>query len=188
MKGPLYLLLMASAALAALPAKANVYKCSINGETRYQDEPCPGARDAAPHLEFESSQAPAPGSDAPTMQAAPATPEDAGVSGVQGDRVPPPPVDDSPLDRTAQLGVEIPVAERELRAVVDERRAALSDIDIRMTAGGDNAALEAERKQIEASFRERRREAASRLAELKAELGERCPNGTFQNGRRLACR
>lgn len=239
MKGPLYALLMASAALIAMPAKADVYKCTINGETRYQDEPCPGDRDAAPHLEFESDPQPVPPpapppeatSEPPSSSqpapppAPPSSPQPAPPSAapsktssanepaesapideatqasdpeaardarrtrrVRNPPTAPPPEDDSPLDRTARLGVDIANAEQELRAVVDARRDALAAIDVRMAAGGRTPALEAEREQREASFRERRLEVASRLARLKAELQAQCPNGTFQNVHRLACR
>lgn len=233
MKGPLYALFLVSAALATLPAQANVYKCTINGETRYQDEPCPGDRDAAPHLEFQSEPnpgtAPPPppppppsaSTAAPTSGSDPASapesnpsrdrietdatnaPDNSSEGGARGtsdqDRaaarirrpgspLPPPPDDDSPLDRPAQLGVDIATAEAELRDLVDERRDTLAAIDVRIAAGGDRAALNAERERRDASFRERRLEVAGRLARLKAELADVCPNGTFQNVHRLACR
>jgi len=230
MKGPLYVLFLVLAALASPAAQANVYKCTINGETRYQDAPCPGDRDAAPHLEFESGPDPATTPSSPPPSASPEAPtsgsdprpapesnrardryasdatnvpDNTSGRGVQGasaqgrvatrTRRPetpqsPPPDDDSPLDRAAQLGVEIAAAETELRAVVDERRDTLAAIDVRIAAGGDRVALNAERERRDVSFRERRLEVASRLARLKAELADVCPNGTFQNVHRLACR
>lgn len=210
MKGPLYALFLVSAAFACQPVQANVYKCTINGETRYQDEPCPGDRDAAPHLEFAPDPKPEP---EPALESSPEsepqasdqtrTPRANGAasearsdarregSRVARDRDPPsapPPDDDSPLDRPAQLGVDIAAAEKELRAIVDERRDTLGAIDVRLAAGGNPVALQAERKRRDAIFRERRLEVSSRLARLKAELAEVCPNGTFQNVHRLACR
>lgn len=212
MKGPLHALFLVSAAFAWQPVQANVYKCTINGETRYQDEPCPGDRDAAPHLEFtpdptpERSQEPAldstPESGSQASRSSGATRNDDDASEVRSedrressrtgrDRDPPsapPPDDDSPLDRPAQLGVDIAAAEKELRDIVDERHDTLGAIDVRLAAGGDRTALQAERKRRDAIFRERRLEVSSRLARLKAELAEVCPNGTFQNVHRLACR
>lgn len=208
MRGLLHALFLISATLLAMPAGAAVYKCTINGETHYQDEPCPGDRDARPHLEFTPDPTLATGSEDETESQKPSPP-------VQGDsragntepltragkpdrprerrdRDPPPlpaaVVDEGPMDRVAQLGADIEAAQVELRAVVDERREALADLEVRLAANREDARLQAERKQREFEFRERRLEVADRLRRLRAELASECPNGTFLNGTRQACR
>lgn len=57
---PLILSLLAAG--AAAPASADVYKCTINGEIRYQDAPCPGQQDQKPHLEIREPVKPSPSS------------------------------------------------------------------------------------------------------------------------------
>lgn len=212
MRGLLQALFLIAATLLAMPAGAAVYKCTINGETRYQDEPCPGDRDAKPHMEFkpdptikpeaqdegEAQKAPPPAesdsetaSTEPDRQASkPVRPRD--PTRERRDRDPPSlpaaPVDEGPMDRVAQLGADIEATETELRAVVDERRDVLADLDVRLAANRENARLQAERKQRESEFRERRTEVSERLRRLRAELASACPNGTFLNGTRHACR
>ena len=202
MRGPLHLTFLLCALALAMPAGANVYKCIINGETRYQDEPCPGDKDATPHLEFkpdptvapvatnDETDAPRPAGDDSTKGAHPDTMLE--TRRVNRDREPPSlpaaPVEEGPLDRVAQLGADIAAAEAELRAVVDERRDVLGALDVRLAASGNDPKLRAERNQRESGFRERRIEVSDRLRRLRAELDSACPNGTFLNGTRQACR
>lgn len=212
MRGLLHALFLISATMLATPAGAAVYKCTINGETRYQDEPCPGDRDAKPHMEFKPDPTITPETqdEGETRTAPPMAerdPEDASAepdrqaskpvlprdpTRERRDRDPPSlpatPVDEGPMDRVAQLGADIEAAEVELRAVVDERRDVLADLDVRLAANPGNTRLQAERKQRESEFRERRAEVYDRLRRLRAELATECPNGTFLNGTRQACR
>ena len=212
MRGLLQALFLISATLLAMPAGAAVYKCTINGETRYQDDPCPGDRDAKPHMEFKTdppvepaaevvnqSQKPPPpmGSEPEPASSEPERPASKPVrqrdpTRERRDREPPSlpaePVEEGPMDRVAQLGADIEAAEVELRGVVDERRAVIADLDVRLAANRGDARLQAERKQRESEFRERRAEVSDRLRRLRAELASECPNGTFLNGTRQACR
>lgn len=212
MRGLLHLAFLLSALGLAMPAGANVYKCNINGETRYQDEPCPGDKDAKPHLEFKPDPTitPEPQDEEQPPKPAPPSGSDSEARGAgtereadrparerdptreRRDRDPPArpaaPVDEGPMDRVAQLGVDIAAAEVELRAVVDERRDVLGALDVRLAASGNDPKLRAERSQREAEYRERRSEVSDRLRRLRAELDSECPNGTFLNGTRQACR
>ena len=208
MRGLLHALFLISATLLATPAGAAVYKCTINGETRYQDEPCPGDRDAKPHMEFKPDPTiePEAQDEGETQTASPAAESDSETASTEPDRqaskpdrsrerrdralpsLPAAPVEEGPMDRVAQLGADIEAAEVELRGVVDERRAVMADLDVRLAANRDDARLQAERKQRESEFRERRAEVSDRLRRLRAELASECPNGTFLNGTRQACR
>lgn len=207
MRGLLQALFLTSATLLAMPAGAAVYKCTINGETRYQGQPCPGDRDAKPHLEFKPDPTvePTTSAEAEAPKPSPALNADSAMDGQdtkpaapqaptseRRDRDPPTlpaaPVDEGPMDRVAQLGADIAAAEVELRAVVDERRDVIGDLDVRLAASGNDARLLAERKQRESEYRDRRHEVSDRLRRLRAELAQACPNGTFLNGTRQACR
>lgn len=208
MRGLLQALFLTSATLLAMPAGAAVYKCTINGETRYQDEPCPGDRDAKPHMEFKPDPTiePEAQDEGEAQTASPAAESDSETASTEPDRqaskpdrtrerrvrappsLPAAPVEEGPMDRVAQLGADIEAAEVELRGVVDERRAVMADLDVRLAANRGDARLQAERKQRESEFRERRAEVSDRLRRLRAELASECPNGTFLNGNRQACR
>lgn len=110
---PLLILALATATLAS-PATANVYKCTINGEVRYQDGPCPGSDGQKPHVEIKRDPTPAPAPEAPSI--APAAPVQSPQDGPTTSSV-------APADPQAgTMGGEATPAE--LRAAFEARAAA----------------------------------------------------------------
>ncbi|WP_295364757.1 hypothetical protein [Arenimonas sp.] len=112
---PLLILALATATLAS-PAAANVYKCTINGEVRYQDGPCPGSDGQKPHVEIKRDPVPAPQPAADAPGIAPAAPAQAPEEGSAASSV-------APADPQAgTMGGEATPAQ--LRAAFEARAAA----------------------------------------------------------------
>lgn len=211
----LWLALVACA--AAAPASADVYKCTINGEIRYQDAPCPGQRDQKPHLEVDESKSPPPPTPAAPLAApaseggndgseAPAAGPDpnAGTAGGEATpaqlraafearaaarrAAPPPPEEEGPPDRLTELQDQITQAQAAHRNLLREQRQAMQEIADKHAGQPDSEAAIAERREADYQWRQRRLEAADRERRLQAELGRLCPNGTFTVRGRIACR
>ncbi|KFN47848.1 hypothetical protein N790_07190 [Arenimonas malthae CC-JY-1] len=176
---------LAIALLLSPAAQAAVYKCTINGETRYQDNPCPGRQDQKPHIE----DAPAPAAGAPAGPAAAGTA--AGTPPPRGRTAPKPPLpqdDDTPLDRVGQLYHEILAAQAAQRVVLDGYREAVQALAAAQKGREQAPEAESERKQLEHEWKERRFAAGDRVRALQAELRRLCPNGTMMSGARQVCR
>lgn len=174
---------IAIALLLSPAAQAAVYKCDINGVTRYQDNPCPGQKDQKPHIE----DAPAPAAGAPAAVAGAA----AEAPRPRGRTAPKPPLpedDDTPLDRVGQLYHEILAAQAEQRGVLDGYREAVKALAAAQEGRGQAPEAEAERKVLEQEWKERRLGAADRVRRLQGELRRLCPNGTMMAGARQVCR
>lgn len=176
---------IAIALLLSPVAQAAVYKCDINGQTRYQDNPCPGQKDQKPHIE-----------DAPVPAASdPAAPVGAGTAGEaprpRGRTAPRPPLpadDDTPLDRVGQLYHEILAAQAAQRSVLDGYREAVKALAAAQKGREQGPEAESERKMLEHEWKERRFAASDRVRALQAELRRLCPNGTMMAGARQVCR
>lgn len=197
--------LLAGLVLLPPPAAADVYKCTINGEVRYQGDPCPGDPEAKPHLAFEDDPVPAPEAAPAATQEVPQPRVPVGVEPKAPnpltmletarelrDRDPPaapaPPPKDQPLTRTAELNQQIQAQEQALREIVDQRRLALGELDRRIAENPSDNALKLERRRRDSDFVVQRAEAGQRLEALRRELRELCPNGTYRDAGRLACR
>ncbi|MBW8312367.1 MAG: DUF4124 domain-containing protein [Rhizobium sp.] len=176
---------IAIALLLSPAAQAAVYKCDINGETRYQDDPCPGRKDQKPHIE----DAPAPAAGAPASPAAAGPGAEAPPPrGRTAPRPPLPEDDDTPLDRVGQLYHEILAAQAAQRGVLDGHREAVKALAVAQKGREQAPEAESERKQLEFEWRERRFAASDRVRTLQGELRRLCPNGTMMAGARQVCR
>ncbi|MBY4597138.1 DUF4124 domain-containing protein [bacterium BD-1] len=175
---------LAMALLMSPAAHAAVYKCDINGETRYQDNPCPGQKDQKPHI--EDAPAPAAGTrQAPAPVGAEEAPRPRGRTAPK----PPLPEDDgSPLDRVGQLYHEINSAQAAQRGVMRDYREAVRALNAAQKGREQAPEAEAERKMLEHEWQERRLAAGDRVRSLQAELRRLCPNGTMMEGARQVCR
>lgn len=171
------------ALLLSPAAQAAVYKCTINGETRYQDKPCPGSKDQVPHIE----DAPAPAASGPAAPAAGGE-EAPRPRGRTAPKPPLPADDDTPLDRVGQLYHEILAAQAEQRRQLDGYRQAVRQLAGAQKGREQTPEAEAERKVLEHEWKERRLVADDRVRALQGELRRLCPNGTLMQGARQACR
>ena len=213
---PILLLALVAAGLSA-PASANVYKCTINGQVRYQDAPCPGTNGDKPHLEIKQAPAPAPAepaaAEAPTPPVEPAqtAPREAGPEpGTLGGEAtpaqlraafeaqaaaraaaaaaPPPPAADEPPDRLTELQNQIVEAQRAHRALVSEQREANQRILEQFAGREDSEEAVAALRESDYQYRQRRLAAADRERALHAEIQRLCPGGTLSTRGRLECR
>mgnify|MGYP005755810141 CR=1 FL=1 len=208
----LWLALVACA--AAAPASADVYKCTINGEIRYQDAPCPGKEgEQKPHLEIKEQAAPRPAASGTALAEPESVPtaegslSDPNLGSAGGEATPAqlraafearaaarqaaPPVpapEAGPPDRLNQLHGRIVEAQAAHRQLLREQRAALVALAEKHAGAENSEAAVAERREAEYQWRQRRLEAADRERALQAELSRLCPSGTMTVGGRLECR
>lgn len=176
---------IAIAMLLSPVAQAAVYKCDIDGQTRYQDNPCPGQKDQKPHIE----DLPAPAASAPDGPVAAGA--EAEAPRPRGRTAPKPPLpedDNTPLDRVGQLYHEILAAQAAQRGVLDGHREAVKALAAAQKGREQDPEAESERKQLEYEWKERRFAAGDRVRALQAELRRLCPNGTMMAGARQVCR
>ena len=208
------LLALAAAGLAA-PASADVYKCTINGEIRYQDAPCPGQREQKPHLEVKEQAPPPPAAqpaavpaDLPAPEEAAGTLDDPNLGSEGGESTPaqlraaleaqaearrtaPPPAQQArqqPPDRLTELQNQIEQAQFAHRQLLREQREAMRQLAEKYAGQESSEAAIAERREADYQWRQRRLQAADRERGLRAELERLCPNGTLTVRGRIACR
>ena len=208
------ILALAAAGLAA-PASADVYKCTINGEIRYQDAPCPGQAGQKPHLEIK--QAPPPPAQAvpppgvlPLSADAEEAAGDPDPGSFGGEMTPDqqraafeaqaqarraaaaapaaPPAAAEPPDRLTELQRRIESAQARHRELLREQREAMRQLAEKHAGREDSEAAIAEQREADYAWRQRRLEAADRERALRAELERLCPNGTLSTRGRIACR
>lgn len=183
MRRTLLLPALAVALLLSPGARAAVYKCDINGETRYQDKPCPGQKDQKPHI--EDAPPPAAGS---TPAPAPVGAEAPRPRGRTAPKPPLPEDDGTPLDRVGQLYHEIQAAQAAQRAVMQDYRQAVRALAAAQKGREQAPEADAERKLLEHEWQERRLAAGDHVRSLQDELRRLCPNGTLMEGARQVCR
>lgn len=213
---PTLLLALLAAGLAE-PAAANVYKCTIDGQVRYQDAPCPGTQGARPHLEIKQAPAtaPAPVQDpSPSASADPGPPPptqaEAGPErGSNGGEAtpsqlraafeaqaaarasaptPPPPVADGPPDRLNELQNQIIESQRAHRRLVSEQREASQRIREQFAGRETSEEAVAALRESDYQYRQRRLAAADHERALQSEIRRLCPSGTLNTRGRLECR
>lgn len=209
-------LALAAAGLAG-QASADVYKCTINGEIRYQDSPCPGQAGQKPHLEVKDAAPPPAAQPAPVPDALPVSAEAGDAAGdpdpgsYGGEMTPDqqraafeaqararraaaaappaaPPADTEPPDRLTELQRQIEAAQAGHRQLLREQREAMQQLAEKQAGREDSEAAIAERREADYAWRQRRLEAADRERALRAELGRLCPNGTLSVRGRITCR
>lgn len=216
---PAKTLILALAALGlAAPAQADVYKCTINGEIRYQDAPCPGQGDQKPHLEIKDQAPPPPPpsspqasipSELPVAPEAEGTLDDPNFGSAGGESTPAqlraafeaeaearrnaPPAPPrqgppEPPDRLTELQARIEAAQARHRQLLREQREAMRALAEKHAGQEDSEAAIAEQREADYTWRQRRLEAADRERGLRAELERLCPNGTLNTRGRIACR
>lgn len=87
MKAGRFLVLAASTAMLALPstgvAAADIFKCSVQGQTVYQDQPCAGAAVGVPYQKVEPAVD--PGLSVPAYQPRPSAPGSSSLARLQQD-------------------------------------------------------------------------------------------------------
>ena len=211
---PILLVALLATGLAE-PAAANVYKCTIDGQIRYQDAPCPGTDGAKPHLEIKPAPAPAPepaaapvasNDPAPSASSSPAQagPERGSEGGeatpaqlraafeaaaaAQASAPPPPPGAEGPPDRLNELQNQIVESQRAHRRLVSEQREASQRIREQFAGRESSEEAVAALRESDYQYRQRRLAAADRERALQSEIRRLCPNGTLNTRGRLECR
>lgn len=164
-------------------ASADVYKCTIQGEVRYQDSPCPGQAGQAPHIEVAApatTGAPVAAGDAPA---------EAG-GGPRGDNPPSGPAvaDDEPLDALGELYFAHRSAQEEQRDLQRQYREQVRKLAAAQSGKADTEEAAWQRRELERTWRERQLSAAERTQRLQARLSAACPNGLLMQRGRPACR
>lgn len=167
--------------LFPLVASADVYKCTIQGEVRYQDSPCPGQPAQAPHIQTDAPAGPA-SAGFEAGQATPTGPRDAPAS------APVPPENDEPLDALGKLYFAHKSAQEEQRDLQRQYREQVRKLAAAQAGKPDTEEAAWQRRELERTWRERQVSAAERTRRLQSELRAACPNGLMMQRGRPACR
>lgn len=167
-----------------LMASADVYKCTIQGEVRYQDSPCPGQPAQAPHIAIEAPAA-ATGEATAGIRGAQAPPD-----GTRDEATPAPvpALDDEPLDALGKLYFAHKSAQDEQRDLQRQYREQVRKLAAAQAGKPDTEEAAWQRRELDRTWRERQVSAAERTRRLQSELRAACPNGLLMQRGRPACR